>query len=107
MHGNFTADTTRFGYSFGAFQVLCHIFRRGELPNYPISLQSKKSSAVEKSRAVQAQLLDLRRDLGLGAPTRAAACRPLRLQTASWPRDVCVLVPVHMRRFWPKRSTRE
>ena len=44
----------RFGYSVGAFRVLCHTFRRGELPEFFAvgrpgpRTQPKKSAAVEK-----------------------------------------------------------
>ena len=44
----------RFGYSAGAFRVLCHSFRRGELPDFFAvgrpgpRTQPKKSAAVEK-----------------------------------------------------------
>src|SRR5499433_67741 len=44
----------RFGYSAGAFRVLCHTFRRGELPDFFAvgrpgpRTQPKKSAAVEK-----------------------------------------------------------
>ena len=44
----------RFGYSVGAFRVLCHTFRRGELPDFFAvgrpgpRTQPKKSAAVAK-----------------------------------------------------------
>ena len=56
----------RFGYSPGAFRVLCHTFRRGELPDFFTTAhpgpreQPKKERRPEANRdAAQAQLFGL------------------------------------------------
>ena len=50
----------RFGYSAGAFRVLCHAFRRGQLPEFFATPRRGPHLQPKKSRA-QAQIIALRK----------------------------------------------
>ena len=50
----------RFGYSPGAFRVLCHAFRRGDLPEFFATAQPGPREQPKKSRA-QEQIVALRK----------------------------------------------
>ena len=50
----------RFGYSPGAFRVLCHAFRRGELPDFFATARTGPREQPKKSRA-QEQIVALRK----------------------------------------------
>src|SRR5215469_16031099 len=50
----------RFGYSPGAFRVLCHAFRRGELPEFFAIARTGPRDQPKKSRAHE-QILVLRK----------------------------------------------
>jgi transposase len=50
----------RFGYSPGAFRVLCHVFRRGELPEFFAALHPGRREQPKKSRAHE-QIVALRK----------------------------------------------
>lgn len=50
----------RFGYSPGAFRVLCHAFRRGELPEFFATVRTGPREQPKKSRAHE-QILALRK----------------------------------------------
>src|SRR5258705_8047420 len=75
----------RFGYSPGAFRVLCHAFRRGELPEFFAATrpgprdQPKKSAAQERIIALRKRnysVYDISRALKQqGTPLSATAVR--------------------------------
>ena len=75
----------RFGYSPGAFRVLCHAFRRGELPEFFAATrpgprdQPKKSAAQEQIIALRKRnysVYDISRALTQqGTPLSATAVR--------------------------------
>jgi hypothetical protein len=47
-----SADVARrFGYSAGAFRVLCHAFRRGDLPEFFAATRPGRHDQPKKSRA--------------------------------------------------------
>ena len=50
----------RFGYSPGAFRVLCHTFRRGELPDFFTTAHPGPREQPKKS-AAQKQIVALRK----------------------------------------------
>src|ERR1700704_6005444 len=50
----------RFGYSSGAFRVLCHTFRRGELPEFFATARPGRREQPKKSRAHE-QIVALRK----------------------------------------------
>ena len=50
----------RFGYSTGAFRVLCHAFRRGKLPEFFAPTRTGPREQPKKSRALQ-QIVALRK----------------------------------------------
>ena len=50
----------RFGYSPGAFRVLCHAFRRGELPEFFATAHPGPREQPKKSRARE-QIVALRK----------------------------------------------
>src|SRR5229473_1259911 len=50
----------RFGYSPGAFRVLCHTFRRGELPEFFATARPGRREQPKKSRA-HGQIVALRK----------------------------------------------
>src|ERR1700736_5413780 len=50
----------RFGYSPGAFRVLCHAFRRGELPEFFTTAHPGPREQPKKSRALE-QIVALRK----------------------------------------------
>src|SRR2546421_7856148 len=50
----------RFGYSPGAFRVLCHAFRRGDLPEFFATVHPGRRDQPKKSRA-QEQIVALRK----------------------------------------------
>ncbi len=50
----------RFGYSPGAFRVLCHAFRRGQLPDFFATARTGPREQPKKSRA-QEQIVALRK----------------------------------------------
>ena len=50
----------RFGYSPGAFRVLCHDFRRGRLPDFFATAQPGRRGQPKKSRARE-QIVALRK----------------------------------------------
>jgi transposase len=55
-----TEAARRFGYSPGAFRVLCHAFRRGQLPDFFTTAQPGPRRQPKKSRA-QEQIVALRK----------------------------------------------
>jgi transposase len=50
----------RFGYSPGAFRVLCHAFRRGERPEFFVTPETRRREQPKKNRAVE-QIVALRK----------------------------------------------
>src|SRR5712672_3898992 len=46
-----TQAAERFGYSPGAFRVLCHAFRRGDLPEFFATTRPGRHDQPKKSRA--------------------------------------------------------
>jgi transposase len=50
----------RFGYSRGAFRVLCHAFRRGERPEFFVTPETRRRERPKKNRAVE-QIVALRK----------------------------------------------
>jgi transposase len=55
-----TEAARRFGYSRGAFRVMCHAFRRGELSEFFIPTHSRAREQPRKSRAYE-QIIALRK----------------------------------------------
>src|SRR6266446_9347179 len=61
LEGLPTAEAARrFGYSPGAFRVLCHAFRRGELPEFFATARTGPREQPKKSRAHE-QIVALRK----------------------------------------------
>jgi hypothetical protein len=59
-HDNSAEAAERFGYSPGAFRVLCHAFRRGELPEFFAAARTGPREQPKKSRAHE-QIVALRK----------------------------------------------
>ena len=110
----------RFGYSPGAFRVLCHTFRRGELPDFFTTAHPGPREQPKKS-AAQKQIVALRkRNYSVyeisqalkeqGTPLSVALAAKLpgsrMIPAAHALRAALALkAPLRCARFWPQRGS--